>query len=136
MKTQYVLKGAINNLSERIEMQNLLLDQARIMADKAIEVKEALLAEYNALVVESQTQKQTVELKNCQPTSAYAIFEDALQQGSAKKLSFVQVIKFALSTIKVHFHWHPFVSREKPMRRNLPKKRTNIACMPKLLQLV
>ena len=86
VKTQYVLKVTINNLSERIEMQNFLLDQARIAADKANELKEALLAEYNALVVESQTQKQTVELKNAQPTSAYTVFEEALQQGLAQKL--------------------------------------------------
>ena len=82
-----MLKGAINNLSERIEMQNFLLDQARIAAEKANELKVALLAEYSALVVESQAQKQTVELKNAQPTSAYAIFEEALLQGLGQKKS-------------------------------------------------
>ena len=85
MKTQYVLKGAINNLTERIEMQNFLLDQAKIAADKANELKQALLNEYNALVVESQAQKQSVQLKNAQPTSAYSIFEQALQEGQAQK---------------------------------------------------
>ena len=85
VKTQYVLKGAINNLTERIEMQNFLLDQAKIAADKANELKQALLDEYNALVVESQAQKQSLELKNAQPTSAYSIFEQALQEGQAQK---------------------------------------------------